>query len=141
MVAKANKHRPTFAGELAKRLKEREDLVREAREKRRNKKHPSLAPQEVKTADKVIEPVKMTDWKFSKIKEKVEQGNYLFNPDKDPTYFREDDIDYMINMLRFNVKDFATLPLLQPLYMKATLTLKLLLSNENLCLTSIYDKL
>ncbi len=83
----------------------------------------------------------MIDWKFSKIKGKVEQGVFLFNPDKDPSFFREDDIDYMINMLRYNVKDFSTLPLLQPLYMKATLTLKLLLSDENLCLTSIYDKL
>ena len=83
----------------------------------------------------------MTDWKFSKLKTKVEQGTFLFNPDKDPNYYREDDIDYMINMLRFNVKDFSTLPLLQPILMKATLTLKLLLSDENLCLNSIYDKL
>ena len=44
MVATANKNKPTFAGELAKRLKEREDLVKEAREKRHNKKYPSLAP-------------------------------------------------------------------------------------------------
>ena len=57
----------------------------------------------------------MTDWKFSKLKTKVEQGTFLFNPDKDPNYYREDDIDYMINMLRFNVKDFSTLPLLQPI--------------------------
>ena len=83
----------------------------------------------------------MTDWKFSKLKIKVEQGTFLFNPDKDPNYYREDDIDYMINMLRFNVKDFSTLPLLQPILMKATLTLKHLLSDENLCLGTIYDKL
>ena len=49
--------------------------------------------------------------KCSKLKIKVEQGTFLFNPDKDPNYYREDDIDYMINMLRFNVKDFSTLPL------------------------------
>jgi hypothetical protein len=83
----------------------------------------------------------MTDWKYSKLKIKVEQGTFLFNPDKDPNYYREDDIDYMINMLRFNVKDFSTLPLLQPILMKATLTLKHLLSDENLCLGNIYDKL
>ena len=83
----------------------------------------------------------MTDWKHSKIKAKVDQGIFLFNPDKDPTFFREDDIDYMVNMLRYNVKDFSTLPLLMPLFQKATLTLKILLSDENLCLASIYDKL
>ncbi len=65
--------------------------------------------------EKEVKPVKMTDWKFSKLKVKVEQGTFLFYPDKDPSYYREDDIDYMINMLRFNVKDFASLPLLQPI--------------------------
>jgi hypothetical protein len=53
MVMNSGHKRATFAGELAKRLKEREDLVNQARDKRRNKRFPTLAPQsEVK--EKVI---------------------------------------------------------------------------------------
>ena len=133
--------KPTFAGELAKRLKEREELVQERKIKREMRKYPSLYEQP-KPKEKVIQPVKMTDWKYSKLRDKViSQGNCLFNPEKDPNYFREDDIDYMINMLRCNVKNFSQLPLLQPIYMKAMLTLKLLFSDENLCLPEVYDKL
>jgi hypothetical protein len=44
MVMSSGHKRATFAGELAKRLKEREDLVNYAREKRRNKLYPTLAP-------------------------------------------------------------------------------------------------
>jgi hypothetical protein len=54
MVMNSGQKRATFAGELAKRLKEREDLVNQAREKRRNKRFPTLAAPQSEVKEKVI---------------------------------------------------------------------------------------
>ena len=49
----------------------------------------------------------MTDWKKAKIREKVINGKLQENSNRDQNYYKEEDIDYMLNMLKFNKKDFS----------------------------------
>jgi len=48
--------------------------------------------------------VEVLDWAFSPLKKCVDEDRTDFNIFQDPKYFREDEVDYMIQMLRKNQK-------------------------------------
>jgi hypothetical protein len=60
-----------------------------------------------------------------------------FNESNDKNIYKDEEVEYMINMLRFNSKDFTKSNMLQPIYNKTMATLKHLLSDEEICLTQL----
>lgn len=88
-------------------------------------------------------PVKVIDWKESKLRELllIPGGDVSFNPERDSSIFREDEIEYTINMLRFNAKDFRNTNMIQPLFGKALLTLQRLMSDKELGIPHLYDRM
>lgn len=68
------------------------------------------------------------DWAKSSLKKQVDNGSLAFNEDRDPTFFREDEVDYMIHLLRYSTKDFTTLELIKPPFNKALSTLDKLMT-------------
>ena len=99
-AAAKSKKKASLAVELARRLKAREERIRKKKE----------------LQEPEYRPVKTIDWKTSKLKEKVDQGQFLFNPDNDTNIYREEEIEYMINMLKYNAKDFAETHLMIPIF-------------------------
>lgn len=79
----------------------------------------------------------MTDWKQSQLQARLLEGTntMCFNESNNINIYKDEEVEYMINMLRFNSKDFTKSNMLQPIYNKTMATLKLLLSDEELCLT------
>lgn len=63
-----------------------------------------------------------------------------FNFLKDPNFYKEEDVDYMINMLKYNHKSLNN-TLLMPIFQKSMATLARLMSDEELCLQQVYDKI
>jgi hypothetical protein len=99
-----------------------------------------------KTPEKVIEPIRMTDWKRTKLRARLNEGKGKadFTSGKDNHYYREEDIDYMINLLKFNHlgrKESHSQTVLQPIFQKTLATLSRLMSDDELCLLPIFDKL
>lgn len=64
------------------------------------------------------------DWKTSLIKKKIDEGRLLFNEENDSKYYREDEMEYTINLLRYSTKDFANLEVLKPIFNKSLNTLE-----------------
>ena len=65
----------------------------------------------------------MTDWKRTKLRARVSEGKTVFNPvegnKNHQFYYREEEIDYMINMLKLNSlgsKSSHAQTLLQPIF-------------------------
>ena len=54
-----------------------------------------------------------------------------FNQNNNPKYFKLDEIEYMINMLKDSKKDFASLDLLKPLFNKSFDTLEKIMDELN----------
>ncbi len=80
----------------------------------------------------------MTDWTQSKLRQRVTlaqegKANLEFNYLKEPYYYKEEDIDYMINMLKNN-KKILIKTMLMPIFQKSLATLARLMSDEELCL-------
>ena len=82
---------------------------------------------------------KLIDWKTSVIKKKVDSGNYAFNLENDTKIFKEDEIEYMINLLRYSSKDFNSIDLLKPLFNKSLMTLERIM--EELMLGHVFDRI
>ena len=82
---------------------------------------------------------KVIDWKDSIIKRKLDQGNLEFNYDKNPKFFKEDEIEYMINVLKYSSKTFSSIDLLTPLFNKALNTLERLM--DELMIGHIFDRI
>ena len=88
----------------------------------------------------------MTDWKRTKLRVRLNEGKGKadFTSGKDNHYYREEDIDYMINLLKFNHlgrKESHSQTVLQPIFQKTLATLSRLMSDDELCLLPIFDKL
>ena len=62
----------------------------------------------------------------------------MFNKERDPGFFREDEVDYMIHLLRYSAKDFTSLDLIKPPFNKGFATLDKLM-NE-LQVPHLFDK-
>ena len=75
--------RPTFSGKLVEQL---------ASQKKKTFATRSVSP----------EPLAMTDWKTSKLRDRLRRGVPQFNYSNSPILLREDEIDYLINMIRHN---------------------------------------
>lgn len=62
-----------------------------------------------------------------------------FNQSGDPRYFKEEEIDYVINMIRFRQKEFQKTDMVKPLYNKALYTLECLM--EQLMVPHVFDRI
>ena len=82
---------------------------------------------------------KLIDWKTSIIKSKVDSGQTQFNQENDSRVFKEDEIEYMINLLRYSTKEFNSIDLLKPLFNKSLLTLEKIM--EELMLGHVFDRI
>ena len=68
--------------------------------------------------------VPIMDWSKSEFFEKIISGIPPFNPDNDPQFFRHDEIDYILNMIKDRYRDFKENDMTRPFYMKGVQTLK-----------------
>jgi hypothetical protein len=46
------------------------------------------------------------DWATTDIRQKVLNGKYTFNSHGDPKLFKENELDYMLSMLKYRSKEF-----------------------------------
>jgi hypothetical protein len=69
------------------------------------------------------------------------RGAPEFNGSRSTELYREDEIDYMIGMVRTNSKEFKELNFLQPLYNKALRTLELIMGEQELSIPDFFTKL
>jgi DNA-directed RNA polymerase subunit F len=53
--------------------------------------------------------------------------------------FKEEEVEYMINLIRYSTKDFSNLDLLKPLFNKALNTLEKVM--EEMMLGNMFDKI
>lgn len=86
-------------------------------------------------------PIKVNDWKASQLKFKLQNGMAAFNQERSTEYYREDEIDYMINTVKLNSKQFKQVNLLQPIFNKAAKTLEKIMSDEELCMPEVFQKM
>lgn len=84
--------------------------------------------------------IKLMDWKNSIVKKKMDEGKLIFNEDGDSSKcFKEDEMEYMINLLRYSTKDFNNIDILRPLFNKALTTLEKIM--DELMLGHLFDKI
>lgn len=79
------------------------------------------------------------DWKHSLLKKKINNGKLKFNEDEDPKYYKEDELEYTINLLRYSAKDFSSIDILKPAFTKALNTLERIM--EEVMLGHIFDRI
>lgn len=85
------------------------------------------------------DPKSSLDWAQSGLREViVNEQSLKFNPQNDPRFYREDEMDYIINMIQYRQHDFEKTEMIKPLYNKAIYTLELLM--EQLLIPQIFDK-
>jgi hypothetical protein len=73
-----------------------------------------------------------TDWAYSPLCIKMLKNTTEFNPNKDIKLFVEDELDYVIDMMRNKFQDFERTEIMRPFYIKALTTLKELLTEQSL---------
>lgn len=85
--------------------------------------------------------IKLMDWKNSIVKKKMDEGKLVFNEDAgdQAKSFKEDEMEYMINLLRYSTKDFNNIDILRPLFNKALNTLEKIM--DELMLGHLFDKI
>ena len=64
------------------------------------------------------------DWVCSKLYNDVLTKNLEFNKEKDLRYFKENEIDYIIEMMKNRYRDFKRSEMTRPFYIKAMQTLE-----------------
>jgi hypothetical protein len=64
--------------------------------------------------------------------EDIKENKIKFNCDGDPRYYKEDEIDYVINMFETNYKDIRKAKLIEPFHGKASDTLVAIMTDLNL---------
>ncbi len=81
------------------------------------------------------------DWKYSIVKKFMDEGKLVFNEEAadQGKCFSEDEMEYMINLLRYSTKDFNNIDILRPLFNKALNTLEKIM--DELMLGHLFDKI
>ena len=79
------------------------------------------------------------DWKTSIIKKRIDEGKLKFNEDNDAKVFREDELEYIINMIRYSTKDFNNIDILKPIFNKSLNTLERVM--DEMMLGTLFDKI
>ena len=69
--------------------------------------------------------VPYVDWANTEFFKKVLNGKTKFNYDGDPSFFWEEEVDYILNMIKERYKDFRENDLTRPFFIKGIQTLKL----------------
>jgi hypothetical protein len=87
------------------------------------------------------DPLMMTDWKTSKLRDRLRRGVPEFNYNNNPLLLREDEIDYLISMIRNNRQEIYGSMMYKPIFEKATATLERLMSDEELCVPHLFSKI
>lgn len=87
------------------------------------------------------EPIRLTDWKKTKLRDRLLRGVPEFNHNEDPSLLREDEIDYLIDMIRRNKREMDGTNMIQPVFTKAVATLERLMSEEELCMPHLFPQL
>jgi len=86
-----------------------------------------------------IRKIPCNDWAQSFFFQKVLKGQTKFNPEEDPSFFREEEIDYILTMIKEQYRDFRENDLTRPFFIKGIQTLKRLLAD--LGLEGLFGKL
>ena len=83
----------------------------------------------------------LLDWSSVPLKNSVDNNKLEFNHDQHfrKDCFKEDEVEYMLNLVRFSPSDFQNIDMLKPLFNKTLNTLELLM--EEVSLGSHFDKL
>lgn len=72
------------------------------------------------------------DWAYSSIMEDILNNKLYFNHDSNPSFYKEGEIAYTVDMLKRNHHDFRKPHLIQPYYNKALETLREVMSVLNM---------
>ncbi|CDW86165.1 UNKNOWN [Stylonychia lemnae] len=81
----------------------------------------------------------LIDWKNSKIRAFIEKNQLDFNFEEDEKFFKTADIEYMINLFRYNGKFFSNIDQLKPVFNKALATLEKIM--DELMIGYIFDRI
>jgi len=79
------------------------------------------------------------DWKQTKLKALVSINKLTFNEEKDSRYCDAEDIEYMINVFRYNSKNFNSFNMLKPIFNKSLATLEKIM--DEMSLGFLYDRI
>jgi hypothetical protein len=83
--------------------------------------------------------IPIIDWADSQIFQMVLNGNTELNKDSSNRFFKPDEIDYIVHMMKKRYKDFKTTDMLMPFFRKGKNTLQLLM--DSLEIGQIYEKI
>jgi hypothetical protein len=88
----------------------------------------------------VREGAAIIDWKTTKLKTTViDQDHNEFNYQGDEKYFKADEVEYMINLVRYSSKSFSNIESLKPLFNKSLATLEKIM--EEIMLGFFFDRI
>lgn len=82
--------------------------------------------------------VKVIDWAESHLFQMVLDGDIELNPQNSNKFFKPEEIDYIVHMMKKRYRDFKTTDMLTPFFKKGKSTLKLLM--ESLEIGDLYGK-
>jgi len=86
--------------------------------------------------------VPIVDWANSQIFQMVLDGNIELNLENSNRFFKSDEIDYIVQMMKKRYKDFKTTDMLMPFFRKGKNTLKMLMDSLEIGRdSSIYEKI
>ena len=83
--------------------------------------------------------MQIIDWKTSKLRNLTQKNIIMFNEENDSRYFRDDEIEYMLNMLKYSAKNFTTIDILRPMFNKSLGTLEKIM--EELSISYLFDRI
>lgn len=66
-------------------------------------------------------------------------GKLEFNEENDSKYYKAEDIEYMINVFRYQSKNFSNIEMLKPLFNKSLATLEKLM--DEMMLGFLFDRI
>lgn len=69
----------------------------------------------------------------------MNQNRLEFNEENDERFFKYDEIEYMINVFRFNSKNFTNIDMLKPVFNKSLSTLEKIM--DELMLGYLFDRI
>eukprot|EP00347_Sterkiella_histriomuscorum_P005683 403355663 len=81
----------------------------------------------------------LIDWKLSKIQTYVNMKKLDFNQDIDEKFFKQDEVEYMINLFKYSSKSFSNIEQLKPVFNKSLVTLERIM--DELSIGYLYDRI
>ncbi len=79
------------------------------------------------------------DWARAPLKRLVDTGKPRFNEGGNPRCFRDEEVEYMLSLVRFSPGDFQSIEMLRPIFTKALNTLEQCF--EELSLGHLFDRI